>query len=194
MKSPRVNEMVELRGVGSTFGYVTRIISDQEVEVSWTQGFGAVGTVRVHASRHLDRKPHAASHPLVRWAETRRTRLGFVNNLCLGLAVGLVAFDAHKILEATQRLQAPPGPAGTTLLLAILSALFGIVTSVVRLLDFRFTAALHAAGSEDEIRELRKRIRFLDPTTWSLLWFQLGTFALAVGATGWWVWTVLCSR
>lgn len=187
MKSVEPGDIVELRGVVNSLGRVTQV-TGSTIEVMWIAGVGAPQTVLTHPSSELDRKPHAASHPSIRWADIRRNQLGFVNNLCLGLAVGLVAFDANKLLDN-------PHPwLLTSLVLAALSALFGILTSVVRLASFRGTARLHSVATHQVTTKLRQSARLFDAFTWWFLWCQLTALALTIAATAWWGWTVLCCR
>jgi len=117
------------------------------------------------------------SDPYIRWQEIRIQQLGYVNNLVLGLAVGVLAFETSLVEGNAARFYTAPWLASLSLGLATASVAFGLVAGVTRLLDFRLTAQLHRTEDEETKVRLRCRADKFGNWTWKLLWLQLSTFA-----------------
>src|SRR5437660_9606206 len=93
--------------------------------------------------------------PYVHWAGVRIAQLGYVNNLILGLAVGMVAFETSLIVGHTDRLHVDPWwIVHVAFGLAMLSVALGLATALCRLHDFRQTAEAYLWQGEDRQRRL----------------------------------------
>jgi hypothetical protein len=110
------------------------------------------------------------------------------------LAIGLVAFEVNLLIGHPNRFDAAPSAALTTILLGSVSALCGLLTTITRLLDFRYTAKILWTSDKQEQIRLQKRAECLGQATWGFLWVQLVTFGLATIAAAVWVWTVISAR
>ena len=69
-----------------------------------------------------------------------------MNNLFLGLAVGVVAFELNQLLSHPSFADLGLTAAVWSVVLAGASAIGGLLTSITRLLDFRATAAIWTCG------------------------------------------------
>jgi hypothetical protein len=137
-----------------------------------------------------------------RWQTARITQLGFVNNLLIGLAAGMMT------LEASAALGKLDGVGATTkswllysIALLVLSVALGICLAFNRLYDIRYTTQIvrvkqklskdakltgeetRKNGDRDELSRLRHEVKILGSRTWCLLWgqtipFFAGTLAL----------------
>ncbi len=110
----------------------------------------------------------------VRWQERSNTQLGFINNTVLALttaALGLaVSSNSPGWQLCTLRF-------GTVLL--ILSVFLALGCALNRLWDFRVTAQIARGNmNEEDEAAARREAGTLSCRTWTLLYFQLGTFAL----------------
>lgn len=83
------------------------------------------------------------------WQEFRVNQLSFSINLFLGFAVASLAF----VLDWERHLSTEIGSRGTSLLPVLFwwstSAVFGVVASLSRLVDFRYTARRIRGGREE---------------------------------------------
>ena len=121
----------------------------------------------------------------VRWQQITRQQVSGAINLILGLATGLVAFQARLLLDnklggaCSKRL----GIAAMTIL--GLSILFGIWCTLNRLADFRLTTRVTKLGDKpaEDAKALRGKARARGKKTWALFGAQLGVFAIGTVVT-----------
>mgnify|MGYP001112200933 CR=1 FL=1 len=110
----------------------------------------------------------------VRWQDYRITHLSFAINLFLGFAVASLAYAINLKLE-----NRPHGnlPVETTIIWWALSAAFGCIATMSKLLDYRYTARkIKDGGSFNTFMA-----KYSGPVTWGTFWVQVVTYA--VGAT-----------
>jgi hypothetical protein len=115
-----------------------------------------------------------------RWRKIAIDQLGYAINLTLTFAIATLGYCFVLLKEKDFLLASSAQCAMILSLLALaLSAICGFICVVIRLLDFRGTARRACnhpkAPTADELRELGN-------LTWALFWFQLGAFAIGVGA------------
>jgi hypothetical protein len=73
-----------------------------------------------------------------RWEKIRISQLGYVNNLILGLAVGVLAFETNMMVGHAERFHAGPWwLALPSILFAAVSVVLDLVIAINRLHDFR---------------------------------------------------------
>ncbi len=124
----------------------------------------------------------------VRWQAVTIGQLTFAVNLILGFAVATLGFQVTLLMndkfipEAWQKCVF-----SASLLLLSFSVLLGIAVVVNRLRDFRQTmevARLRESDStESEIVTFRMRSCKLGAATWTIFWWQLGTFGMGITLT-----------
>ena len=121
----------------------------------------------------------------VRWQGRTIEQLGFVNNLLIGLATGVLAFQTQLAFNDTVSFTlAERGFLVSSITLVFLSLLFGCYIACNRLCSFRTTeqvARKRETNQREGIERLRYRYRTLDKRTWALLPFQTGLFAFGGG-------------
>ena len=108
----------------------------------------------------------------VRWQNYRINQLSFSINLFLTFAIASLAYAINL------KLTSAPGVPTSGLLITIYwwsaSAVLGAVSTLSRLLDFRFTARKIKDSSECD-----KRIaKFFGKITWGTFWVQTATYAI----------------
>jgi len=118
----------------------------------------------------------------VRWQGRTIEQLGFVNNLLIGLATGMLAFQTKLAFDdkvsftTVERWLAIP-----SIILVFFSLAFGCYVAWNRLRSFRATmqtARKRETGQRQSIEELRALSAALDKRTWKLLPVQTALFAL----------------
>ncbi len=110
----------------------------------------------------------------VRWQDYRITHLSFAINLFLGFAVASLAYAINLKLE-----DRPLGnlPVETTIIWWAVSAAFGCIATMSKLLDYRYTARkIKDGGSFNTFMA-----KYCGPATWGSFWVQVVTYA--VGAS-----------
>ena len=110
----------------------------------------------------------------VRWQDYRVTHLSFTINLFLGFAVASLAYVINLKLE-----QKPHGsiPIETTIIWWSVSAAFGCIATMSKLLDYRYSARkIKDGGAFNTFMA-----NYCGPVTWGSFWVQVVTYA--VGAT-----------
>ncbi len=116
-----------------------------------------------------------------RWQAIQITQLGFVSNLMLGFAVAALGLWVSLLRDTCFQ---PDCWAKRLFLVSGISVSasigFGIWCSLNRLCDFRITAGI-ARGKWDgkELADHRAKSDKLGNRTWTLLYWQISTFALA---------------
>lgn len=118
----------------------------------------------------------------VRWQGRTTEQLGFVNNLFIGLATGLLAFqtnlafDDKTHLTAVEKIFVVP-----SMILIALSLMLGCYVAWNRLGSFRITTKIAKKRENNEskvIDKLRKSTRSKDKYTWCILMLQTISFGL----------------
>jgi len=121
----------------------------------------------------------------IRWQSTTIAQLTYSVNLFIGLGAAALGFLVALLLNDAF---APAGIhrcAFVASLLAILLSLgFGIWCVINRLRDFRATekaARLRERGEpDDKIQPYRDLYKRLGKATWTIFWWQIGTFGAGV--------------
>ncbi len=130
------------------------------------------------------------SEKFVRWQGRQIDQLGFVNNLFIVLATGVLAFQTDLVFNSIQK------PVNNTFILLfsifimLFSILVGCVLAINRLNDFRKTLDIVKAKrklvdfrSKDEksnIKKLKSEEEKLGENTWKLLNAQIISFSLSL--------------
>jgi hypothetical protein len=118
----------------------------------------------------------------VRWQGRTIEQLGFVNNLLLGLATGILAFQTQGAFNGGLSLAYYEKCSMVlSMLFMTASLLAGCYLAYNRLKSFRLTAKI-ARNRETNVREgiatLRACVKKLDARTWLYLKLQVSSFAL----------------
>lgn len=106
----------------------------------------------------------------IRWQDYRITHLSFAINLFLGFAVASLAYAVNLKLESK-----PHGnvPIETVIIWWSVSAAFGCVATMSKLLDYRYTAKkIRDGGSFNTFMA-----KHCGPVTWGSFWVQVATYA-----------------
>ena len=107
----------------------------------------------------------------VRWQNYRITQFSFAINLFLGFAIASLAFAMNAKFD---RKAIPVEVLNVTIVWWGISVLAGVLATLVRLLDFRYTAQkIMHGGAFNEFMA-----RYCGPITWSIFWIQVGSYAL----------------
>lgn len=119
----------------------------------------------------------------VRWQQVTRDQLSFTNNTVLALATASLGFAVMQFTDGvtvtTSRFQVWVLPTVVALLLA--SHLCAIWCALNRLWDFRETAQIVKASTRGEdVAQTRQSNKDRGELTWTLLYWQVGTFAGAI--------------
>jgi len=108
----------------------------------------------------------------IRWQNYRINQLTFSINLFLGFAVASLAYAINMKVTALQ------GANSIGLFLPIYwwsaSAVLGIIASLSRLLDFRYTARKIKDSSECD----KEKAKFFGKVTWGSFWVQVVTYVV----------------
>jgi hypothetical protein len=135
-------------------------------------------------STGMDQNAHDA---FVRWQSASIAQLGFVNNLLILLAGGMMTLEAGAVLDKLDSIgMSTKNWLLCSLVLLAVSIALGLWLAMNRLYSIRYTAQI-ARGRQklrhaDELSQLRRRTRGLDSITWRLLWSQMVPFLLGAGA------------
>lgn len=109
-----------------------------------------------------------------RWRKIAIDQLGYLINLILTFAIAALGY-CFVLTPA----YSAKGAMILSMSALALSASFGFICAVVRLLDFRGTAR---RACDHPNKATKEAMRDLDNLTWVLFYVQLGTFAIGVGA------------
>jgi hypothetical protein len=109
----------------------------------------------------------------VRWQNYRITQLSYAINLFLGFAVASLAYVINLKIENKPLVNIP---LETTIILWAASAAFGCIATMVKLLDYRYTAKKIKEGG----RINTFMAKHCGQVTWGFFWGQV--FAYSVGA------------
>ena len=107
----------------------------------------------------------------VRWQDYRITQLSFAINLFLGFAVASLGYVINIKLEQ----KAHAGiPLESVIIWFGVSALFGCIATLSRLLDFRYTARkIKDGGNFNAFMG-----NYCGPVTWGCFWVQVLSYAV----------------
>ncbi len=107
----------------------------------------------------------------IRWTNYRVSHLSHSINLFLGFAVASLAYSINLKIEgklAGCALEA-------SLILFCVSAIFGCLATITKLLDYRYTARkIKDGGAFNEVMAAH-----IGSFTWSFFWLQLSLYAVA---------------
>lgn len=107
----------------------------------------------------------------VRWTDYRITHLSFSINLFLGFAVASLAYAINLKLENKV---GGSIPLETVIIWWAISAAFGCVATLSKLLDYRHTARkIKDGGQFNEFMA-----KYCGPVTWGSFWVQVGTYSI----------------
>ena len=130
--------------------------------------------------------------------ENRRKQFSVTNNLLLTFGVAICGYLANRVIETKVQLV---GEMNYGFVFAFLSVMFGVLLTISRLLDFRYTAKRDrlneklsdgekAGKNETQIKDEKKnKIRAecyamiahkLGKISWCLLTLQIGTLMLSI--------------
>jgi len=107
----------------------------------------------------------------VRWQDYRINHLSFSINLFLGFAVASLAYAINLKIES----KAPAGmPLEPTIIWWGISAAFGCIATLSKLLDYRHTARkIKDGGSFNEFMA-----KYCGPVTWGCFWVQICAYSI----------------
>ena|ERR1700722_2014390 len=115
-----------------------------------------------------------------RWRKIAIDQLGYLINLTLTFAIAALGYCFVLLQDKEFTLVYSAKRAMIVSMSALaFSAIFGFICAVVRLLDFRGTAR---RACNHPKKPTKDAMRDLDDLTWRLLYVQLGTFGIGVGA------------
>lgn len=106
----------------------------------------------------------------VRWQDYRITQMSFAINLFLGFAVASLAFAINLKLKPALPIELP---FDCTIVYWAVSALLGCLATIIRLLDFRYTAKKIKHGGK--LNSFMASI--CGSITWVMLWGQVISYA-----------------
>ena len=117
----------------------------------------------------------------IRWQGRTIEQLGFVNNLLIFLATGMLAFQSQLAIREISLTILDKYTIILSTLFIFISLILGCYLALNRLRSFRLTARV-ARKRETKKREgieyLRKKVKTLDKRTWWLLHMQNVSFGL----------------
>jgi hypothetical protein len=124
----------------------------------------------------------------VRWQTVTVAQLTYAINLLLTFAVATLGYQVALLGEDKFSLAASWQKClfSASLLFLSASILFGLAVVVNRLRSFRATmraARAREKGNAEALATNRALYKMLDPRTWWLFWWQVGTFAAGMVLT-----------
>jgi len=122
----------------------------------------------------------------IRWQGRTIEQLGFVSNLLIFLATGMLAFQVQLAIREISLTILDKCTIIISTLLIFISIMFGCYLAWNRLLSFRLTAQVarkretgkRETGKREGIEDLRNKVETLDKRTWWLLPTQIVSFGL----------------
>jgi hypothetical protein len=112
----------------------------------------------------------------IRWQGRAIEQLGFVNNVLLVLATGILLFQIQLIVGGASFGFCEKWVVLLSSCLFFLSIIFGCWLAYNRLNSFRLTSQIarkRETNEREDIEDLRKRVKHLDRKTWLLLKIQM---------------------
>lgn len=118
----------------------------------------------------------------IRWQAIRINQLGFINNLVLGLSLGLVAYNFKFILPDEIQLNCFQKVLfWISSILTVTSVFIALILAINRLEDFRLTAQIARKEEKEQTDDIeldREKSNKLGKKTWCLFTWQLATFLI----------------
>lgn len=118
----------------------------------------------------------------IRWQAIRINQLGFINNLAIGLSLGLLAYNFNFILPDDIELNCLQKVLfWISTVLTVVSVFIGLILSINRLEDFRLTAQIARREEKKETENIeidRAKSEKLGKKTWCLFTWQIVTFLI----------------
>lgn len=125
-----------------------------------------------------------------RWQGRQITQLGFVNNLFIVLATGVLAFQTDLIFKYNQTLKCNKLFFFLSILLTLFSLGIGCYVTINRLTDFQKTTKMveakkkkkdeRSTDEQDIINELKAETNKLGKKTWKFLKYQIYLLVLGI--------------
>lgn len=115
----------------------------------------------------------------IRWQGRTIEQLGFVNNLLIFLATGMLTFQIQLAIREVSFTILDKCTIMFSILLIFASLMLGCYLAYNRLLSFRLTAQVarkRETGKREGIEDLRNEVKILDQRTWCLLSAQILSF------------------
>jgi hypothetical protein len=125
--------------------------------------------------------PNNEKQSFIRWQGRTLEQLGFVNNLLIFLATGMLAFQVQIAIGKVTFTNLDKCVIVLSTLLIFISLIVGCYLAWNRLLSFRLTTQVaykRETGKREGIEDLRNKIKILDKRTWQLLTIQTVLFGL----------------
>ena len=125
--------------------------------------------------------PNSEKQSFIRWQGRTIEQLGFVNNLLIFLATGMLAFQVQLAIGEISFTILNKCIIVLSMLLIFISLILGCYLAWNRLLAFRITAQVarkRETGKREGIDDLRDKVKTLDKRTWLLLPAQTVSFGL----------------
>ena len=117
----------------------------------------------------------------LRWQGRTIEQLGFVNNLLIGLATAILAFNARLVFDNTIIIVSEKCWLISSLICVFLSMILGCYCALNRLWSFRITmriAKQRETGKRESIEKNRCLVSNLDKVTWWMIILQATLFAV----------------
>jgi len=122
----------------------------------------------------------------VRWQGRTIEQLGVVNNLLIGLATGLLAYETQLAFEVNANFSlCEKSWLISSVIFNFLSLIVGCYVAWNRLKSFRITAKIarkRETSDREGIDELRGKTKSLDSVTWFLISTQFIVFLLGISS------------
>lgn len=121
----------------------------------------------------------------IRWQGRTIQQFGYAQNLLLGLSIASIGYEIALILnKEIERARWQNCFLSISLLAFIISAGAALWCVVTRLRNFRMTAETarqrEDGASKEKLLPLRTNTRQLGEFSWTLLWWQISSFAVGV--------------
>ena len=130
-----------------------------------------------------DNEKIKSNERFIRWQGILREHVTFLNNLLLAIAIAIIGYLISTLKEPTFNVNGyKKALFSFGLILTLLSTLFALAAAFSRLFDFRTTLKKIRTEIENknstELETMKTWIELYGKTTWSLLYFQIGTFMM----------------
>jgi|SRR5690554_1422889 len=119
----------------------------------------------------------------IRWHSSLRNQVSFSNNLLLSISIGIIGYvfnlmlNDSIILKSSNKCWIEIG-----LIITLLSIIFGVLTNLTRIVDFRLTLEKikKELKQETDIAKVKALSKTFGNITWFLFYCQIGTFFLGI--------------
>jgi len=121
----------------------------------------------------------------IRWQGRTIEQFGYAQNLILGLAIASIGYEIALVLnKEIERASWQNCLLSISLLAFVISAGSALWCVVIRLRNFRATADIarkrEDGASNQDLQPQRTKTKELGELTWTLLWWQISSFAIGV--------------